>query len=428
MTSTETHPSANGDLVNRVQQLRLDDQLGTAKRAGGGSWLPWTLCVLMAVSWAGVGVQWYKASGTRTDPAASPDAGPGQPSVSGPAASRPAEGPTAAAGEILLQLKGNLIPSLQIAVSPRDVVGEITGITFWEGKLVKKGDVLATLLDLQYSNRHKSDEAAALSAEAQVAKAKAGEAGARVRVAKAEAARAAAQARVTKTAAVQERAGKDFEQAKAQRVGNAISAQEFQKFEADKAVADADKVAADAELVAALREVDATKADVSTAEATLRAAESEAVAARARLAEAKRLLDNCTVIAPISGTVLTKKADQGSLVSPVAFNVAATLCEIADLSKLEVEMDVPERQITKLRPMLDCEVAADANPGRVYHGYIDRVMPIADDSKNVIKVRVRVYLKKGEIPGSFLKPKMSVVVTAFNRDFVEQPTDQAWQQ
>src|SRR5439155_22430144 len=129
------------------------------------------------------------------------------------------------------------------------------------------------------------------------------------------------------------------------------------------------------------------------------AARADVAAALARKDEAKRMLDNCTITAPIDGTVLTKKADVGSLVSPAAFNVSATLCEIADLSKLEVEVDVPERQITRVRANLDCLIVADADPQRAYRGRVDRVMPIADDSKNVIKIRVQVILPPGEEAG-----------------------------
>ncbi|MBX9628006.1 MAG: hypothetical protein K2X82_29680, partial [Gemmataceae bacterium] len=115
--------SVNGDLVNRVQQLRLDGQLGAAgKRGGGGSWLPWVLCGLLAVSWAGVGVRWYRAAGSAPSDAS---AGPAPAAGSRPAASA-SNAPAVAPGEVMLRLKGNLIPSLQIAVSPRDVSGELT--------------------------------------------------------------------------------------------------------------------------------------------------------------------------------------------------------------------------------------------------------------------------------------------------------------
>jgi HlyD family secretion protein len=416
-------PTANGELVNRVQQLRLDGQLGTETGPGrsGGSWLPWVLCALLAASWVGVGVRFYRQTG-----AARPADG-GEPSAKAPAATPTGSGgPAAAPGEVLLPLKGSLIPYLQIAVSPRDVAGEITKITFWEGKQVKEGETLATLLNSQYANRFKTEEASVKSAEAQVAKADAGEVTAAVRIAKAKSALAAAAARVTRAVAVQDRATKDFEQARQQREAGGISAQEYQKFDADKQVADADTVAARADVEAATREVEATEAERTTNKAHARAARAEAGAAEARRDEAKRLLDNCTIVAPIDGTVLTKKADRGSLVSPAAFNVSASLCEIADLAKLEVELDVPERQIMRIRPGLECQLVADADPTRTYRGMLHRVMPIADDSKNVIKVRIRVYLPRGEQAGSFLKPRMSVTAMVINREFVPSPGDQSW--
>src|SRR5437879_989607 len=58
---TAPAPSTNGDLVNRVQQLRLGEQLDASRRSGG-SWLPWVLCGLLAITWAGVGVRWYKSA------------------------------------------------------------------------------------------------------------------------------------------------------------------------------------------------------------------------------------------------------------------------------------------------------------------------------------------------------------------------------
>jgi multidrug resistance efflux pump len=416
-------PTVNGELVNRVQQLRLDGQLGTETGAPrrGGSWLPWLLCALLSVSWVGVGVRYYRQTG-----AARPADGT-EPNAKAPSSTAQPTGPAAAPGEVLLPLKGSIIPFLQIAVSPRDVAGEITRITFFEGKQVKEGETLATLLNTQYANRLKTDEASVRSAEAQVAKAEAGEVSAAVRVAKAKSALAAAAARVTRAVAVQDRATKDFEQARQQRAAGGISAQEYQRFDADKQVADADTIAARADVEAATREVEATEAEQTTSKAHTRAARAEVSAAEARRDEAKRLLDNCTIVAPISGTVLTKKADRGSLVSPAAFNVSASLCEIADLAKLEVELDVPERQITRIRPGLECQLIADADPTRTYRGMLHRVMPIADDSKNVIKVRIRVYLPRGEAAGLFLKPRMSVTAMVINREFAPTPGDQTWE-
>ncbi|MDB5309905.1 MAG: hypothetical protein JWO38_4107 [Gemmataceae bacterium] len=414
--TTDPHTSANGDLVNRVQQLRLNDQLGagTARR-GGGSWLPWVLCGLLALTWAGVGVRSYRtASVDRPDDGVTPAAQTTRPSGS---ASGGAPAPTAP-GEILLQLKGNLIPSLQIAVSPDDVGARVTKISFWEGKLVQEGEVLAWLVDSQYANRYKTEEASVLSAVAKIDKAKAGVASAEAGQLKAKADIKNWQAQITLAEAELRRA----------KLAEGLSAEA--RTAVDKALSTLD--VSKAQLEAARATETSTDTQKVASEAELGAAKAECAAAKARRDEAKRLFESCQIKAPITGTVLTKKADKGSLINPLAFSStnggsSGSLCEIADLSKMEVEVDVPERQITKVdvpQRRFDCQIVADANPERVYRGYVDRVMPIADDSKNVVKVRVRVVLPKVEKPGSFLKPKMSVVVTAYNRDFAQRSDDQ----
>lgn len=429
-TDTQLGASTNGDLINRVQQLRLDDQLGKGAPAGtrgGSAWLPWVLCVLLAIAWAGVGVRSYRNAGQKSDEGVNTSGGvpaTGTAPTGGPGAS-PVE-----AGALVTQLKGNVIPSLQITVSPRDIAAEITDVYFTEGKRVKKGDKLATLLDLQYANRLNTEVAAVAAAEAQVKRAEAGQTGAAAKVAKVKSALAASEAKLTRAIAIQERATKDFDQAKLQRAGGGISAQDYQRFDAEKQAADADRIAAEADIQAAKREIEAADADVKTAAANTRAAEADLNAAKARRDEAKRLVENCVVTAPIDGTILTKSADKGALVSPMSFNVAAGICLIADLAKLEVEIDVPERQVMKLKPGQQCKLQADADPSREYRGVVDRVMPIADDTKNVVKVRIRVYLAKDELDGdkdAFLKPKMSVTATVYERRFApSSATDLLW--
>jgi len=409
MTPTDTRPavpSANGDLVNRVRQLRLADQLGAVK-GGGGSWLPWVLCGLLAASWVGVGVRGYRTAPARPAEFADLNAGAARPS--GPPAPGGSPAP-AAPGEIVLQLKGNIIPALQINLSPIDVAGEVLEIRFKEGDKVAAGQPLAFIRDTRYRNEFnaaKATHAAAVQRYEDLLPAA---------VRKEEKAEMTAQ--IDEAEANRLQADQELARRKMQRASGAAAQEDVEKAEANLKVADAriERLKKGYELLVAgsrREKVGAAAADVA--------------AAQARLDEADRLLKNCEIKAPIDGIVLTKLADRGTLVSPMSFNVAAGICSLADLSKLEVEVDVPERQVTKIRPGLDCQVAADADPTRVYRGRVDRVMPIADDSKNVIKVRVRVVLPAGEVPGSFLKPKMSVVVTAFNRDFAAQPGDQKWE-
>jgi multidrug efflux pump subunit AcrA (membrane-fusion protein) len=400
--------SANGDLVNRVQQLRLGDQLGTGNRRSRGSWLPWVLCALLALTWLSVSIRGTKWAGTKTDDGSAPAPGATAPSASAP---RAGDAPPAVApGEIVFQLKGNLIPFLQLTLSPIDVGGEVIEINFKEGDRVQKDKVLARLRDTRYRNEY---NLASASYEATVQ---------RYRDHLPEAVRLAEKqeivAQIKEAEAIKKNAELQLELVKSARETGGSSLQDLYK--------------ADADLNAAVERVNRLKKThelllMGSRPEKIAAAKSDMLAAEARMKEAKRMLDNCEIKAPIDGVILTKSADKGTLVSPMSFNVASGVCTMADLAQLEVEVDVPERQIVKVRKGLDCAITADADPSKVYRGYVDRVMPIADDSKNVIKVRVRVILPQGEVPGSLLRPKMSVVVVAYNRDFAWQPNDQKWE-
>jgi hypothetical protein len=56
-------------------------------------------------------------------------------------------------------------------------------------------------------------------------------------------------------------------------------------------------------------------------------------------------------------------------------------------------------------------IRADAFPNRVYEGRLDRIMPIANRSKSIVNVRVKVKLPANEEPGTYLKPEMGAVVS-----------------
>ncbi len=410
---TPQPPAAGSDMAARVQQLRLEPQLGAAARGRPrGSWLPWLLVGLMAVAWAGVGIRFYRNGNSGPPAAPSPgDAARATPPPASGTQSSPGTNPSLPpAGELILQIKGNIVPFLQINLSPDDVSGVVEEIFFKEGDRVKKGQLLARIRKQRYEHDYLAAQAALANARARLADltAKA------VRPEE----RQQAEAELEEARAVWLRADQEVRRLYQQRASGVVSAQEIERAEADLKAATARVNRLQAAL--ALLNMGARQERIEAAQAEVRQAE-------ARLRETERLLRNCDVRAPIDGTILTKVADRGALVSPMSFNVAAGICSMADLSKLEAEIDVPERQITKVRRGLDCIIQADADPARPYRGVVDRIMPIADDTKNVIKVRVRIYLPVDEEPGSFLKPKMSAVVTIYNRPFAYQPAkDQSW--
>ena len=80
------------------------------------------------------------------------------------------------------------------------------------------------------------------------------------------------------------------------------------------------------------------------------------------------------------------------------------------IQNLEVDLEVPERDIAKLKVGQPCQIKADAFSDRAYTGRLDRIMPTANRAKSVVSVRVKVKLADGEVPGTFLKPEMGAVV------------------
>jgi multidrug resistance efflux pump len=142
-------------------------------------------------------------------------------------------------------------------------------------------------------------------------------------------------------------------------------------------------------------------------------AKAELAQAQADLTKAEWRLGNCTIRAPRSGTILKKNAEEGNIVNPLALNGSYSLCELADLSDLEVELNIQERDISAIKVGQKCRVRTKAWADRVYDGVVSRLMPIADRGKGAVPVRVKLSIP-GEEEGAYLKPEMEATVTFLN--------------
>src|SRR5260370_26423058 len=80
----------------------------------------------------------------------------------------------------------------------------------------------------------------------------------------------------------------------------------------------------------------------------------------------KQMLDRCIIRAPVSGIVLSKRTEIGNLVNPLAMNANFNggICEMADLTDLEVDLEIQEREIRKVEVGNHCIVVAAAYPER----------------------------------------------------------------
>jgi multidrug resistance efflux pump len=132
--------------------------------------------------------------------------------------------------------------------------------------------------------------------------------------------------------------------------------------------------------------------------------------AAAQRDNAKYDLDSCDVVAPISGRILVKRAEVGNTVRPEAFSngLSASLCEMADLRFLEVDVDVSERDLERVFVGQRCEIRTEAFPDRVYPGAVSRLMPEANRSKACVSVRVSINLPPDD---RLVRPEMRARVS-----------------
>ena len=92
--------------------------------------------------------------------------------------------------------------------------------------------------------------------------------------------------------------------------------------------------------------------------------------ARLSLQRARDALENYTITAPISGTVIEKNIKAGDNVNNIE---SGSLAVIYDLSYLKLEMNISELDLSKLREGQTVDITADAIPGEVFQGVVDRV-------------------------------------------------------
>jgi RND family efflux transporter MFP subunit len=220
-------------------------------------------------------------------------------------------------GQVLLTIRGHLLPANTVTVSPR-VAGQISKINFEEGQRVRAGDVLARLDSAKLEVALRRAQAELNMAEAELIKTKEG--------------------------------------------GGRLDTQIAQ-----------------------------AKVDV----------------ARTQVALAQVNLDGTTITAPIDGTILTKRAGVGTTIDPQAARAPTSLCDIADLRHMEVEIWVPERDLARAAKGNACTIKVDALPNETFRGKVVRTLPVADKAKAAVGVRISIDESD---KNTWLLPGLSAIV------------------
>jgi len=240
-----------------------------------------------------------------------------------------------ARGAPILTATGYVIPRLKASVSPR-VTGQLVKLYVDVGSKVKEGEILGTLANDDLKAKERRTEAEVESQEALL------------------------------------------EEAEANRENLLL---EYKRQEH------------------LLKEGAVSQSSFDSARTSLKAAEARVTSARARLRDAKAGLEvilaeieKTRIRAPFDGTILRKEAEVGEIVGPGyggengggAFAVV-TMC---DMGSLEVEVDVNETYISRLREGMNAEIMLDAFPDRPYDGVVRKIVPTANRQKATVQVKV----------------------------------------
>ncbi len=163
------------------------------------------------------------------------------------------------------------------------------------------------------------------------------------------------------------------------------------------------------DLDAAEAQAEASRADVAAADATIQQS-------RASLDQAVLNLSYTRILSPIDGIVISRNIDVGQTVA--ASFQAPTLFTIAqDLTKMEVDTNVAEGDVGKIREHMAATFTVDAYPNRTYQGTVRQVRDNAQTIQNVVTYDAVIDVDNADLS---LRPTMTA-----NCTFVYATKDEA---
>jgi HlyD family secretion protein len=130
------------------------------------------------------------------------------------------------------------------------------------------------------------------------------------------------------------------------------------------------------------------------------------VRAQGALDNAQDQMDDTEIRAPLSGTIIAKNVELGTVISSPTRDVGGgtVLLRMANLDTVQVRAMVDETDIGKIAPGLPASITVDAFPDRKFEGSVLKIEPQATVNQNVTMFPVLVRLAN---PGHALKPGMN---------------------
>jgi len=225
---------------------------------------------------------------------------------------------------------GKVYPEVEVKISP-DISGEITELNVQEGDSVRKGQVLAKIYADIYSSQR--DQAAAVVAQSQA------------QVANSQAQLGALKATLDQAEAAYKR----------------------QKTLLDQ------KVISQSEFETAQQAYESAKANYIAAQSGIKANQASVLNAMAGLTSANKDLQRATITAPMDGVISLLSVKLGERVAGNSFNIGTEMMRIADLASMEVQVDVGENDIPKVKLGDSANIEIDAFNNRKFKGIVYKI-------------------------------------------------------
>ena len=136
---------------------------------------------------------------------------------------------------------------------------------------------------------------------------------------------------------------------------------------------------------------DLANARYEQAKAAVGARRSAIQAAEAQVRVTQVAFDNTVIHAPFDGVVLTKNANVGDVLSPfnTGLDSKGAVVNMADMNTLEVEADVSESSLSKVKIGQPCEIQLDALPDLRLLGEVASMVPSVDRSKATVMFKIK---------------------------------------
>ena len=138
-------------------------------------------------------------------------------------------------------------------------------------------------------------------------------------------------------------------------------------------------------------QLDTASTNADSLKAKIELAKQQVESSEARIREAQQAVDNCVINAPYDGIVVSKDAQVGEMVSPISAGGGFTrtgIATIVDMNSNEIEVDVNESYIARVKDRQKVTAILDAYPNWEIPSHVRTVIPTADRQKATVKVRI----------------------------------------